>query len=83
MKYEHQYLIFDVSDGPKVITESLNTYGKEGWEVKTMINVGGDKLCAWMSRGTPSTTPDPKPQSRRSWTNYGQMIRNERTSNRP
>tara|TARA_R100000388_G_scaffold64284_1_gene46856 strand:+ start:957 stop:1187 length:231 start_codon:yes stop_codon:yes gene_type:complete len=60
MKYEHQYLIFDVSDGPKVITESLNTYGKEGWEVKTMINVGGDKLCAWMAKGTPASAPDPK-----------------------
>ena len=43
---EHQYLVFDVAEGPKVIIESLNTYGKEGWELATMINDGADKLVA-------------------------------------
>ena len=39
--YEHQYLVFPVSDGPKVMTESLNTYGKDGWFLSSIITIGG------------------------------------------
>jgi hypothetical protein len=39
MKYETQYLVFDVSKGPKTIVENLDTYGQDGWELKSMINV--------------------------------------------
>jgi hypothetical protein len=60
MKNESQYIIFDVSNGPKVITETLNTKGKEGWVLCTMINVGGTKLCAWLTRSIESKTPDPE-----------------------
>ena len=45
---EHEYLVFDVAEVPKVIIESLNTYGKEGWQLATMINVGSDKLVAFI-----------------------------------
>ena len=29
--YEHQYLVFSVEDGPRVINEALNASGREGW----------------------------------------------------
>ena len=32
MKWENQYIVFDVTKGPKVIIETLDTYGDEGWE---------------------------------------------------
>ena len=32
MKYENTYVVFDVTKGPKVIIETLDTYGDEGWE---------------------------------------------------
>jgi len=59
-KYETQYIIFDVKDGPKTITESINTLGKDGWFLSTIINVGGTKLCAWLTRSISSSTPDPE-----------------------
>ena len=57
---EHQYLVFDVAEGPKVIIESLNTYGKEGWELATMINVGADKLVAFIVRSNTTEAPGPE-----------------------
>ncbi len=36
-KFETQYIIFDVKDGPKTITESINTLGKEGWWPSSML----------------------------------------------
>jgi hypothetical protein len=50
MKYETQYLVFDVSKGPKTIVENLDTYGQDGWELKSMINVAGEKLVAFLQR---------------------------------
>ena len=32
MKWENTYLVFEVSKGPKVIIETLDTYGNDGWE---------------------------------------------------
>ena len=52
MKYETEFLVFDVSKGPKTIVENLNTYGEQGWELKTMINVAGEKLVAFLQRQT-------------------------------
>ena len=57
---EHEYLVFDVAEGPKVIIESLNTYGKEGWQLATMINVGSDKLVAFIVRSHTKESPDPE-----------------------
>ena len=57
MKYETQYLVFDVSKGPKTIVENLNTYGDEGWELKSMINVAGEKLVAFLQRQTDVKEP--------------------------
>ena len=58
--YEHQYLVFSVSDGPKVINESLNTYGQEGWRLTTMITVGDGHLVAWIVKGAVVEAPNPK-----------------------
>ncbi len=52
MKYETKFLIFEVSNGPTIIVENLNTYGEQGWELKTMINVAGEKLVAFLQRQT-------------------------------
>lgn len=63
--YEHQFLVFQVSDGPKVINESLNTYGKDGWYLSTMITVGaGEALVAWMVK--PSIIHAPNPDEARA-----------------
>ncbi len=49
--YEHQYLVFSVEDGPRVINEALNASGREGWQLTTMITVGnGEHIVAWMSK---------------------------------
>ena len=58
-KFETQYIIFDVKDGPKTITESINTLGKEGWWPSAMLPVGGSKLCLWLTKNISSKTPDP------------------------
>tara|TARA_Y100000592_G_C5476799_1_gene322719 strand:+ start:2647 stop:2889 length:243 start_codon:yes stop_codon:yes gene_type:complete len=59
-KYETDFMIFKVTDGPKVITEALNTKGKEGWKLSTIISVGNLNLCAWIVREISSKTPDPE-----------------------
>ena len=40
-KYETDFMIFKVTDGPKVITEAMNTKGKEGW--KALCNI--ENIC--------------------------------------
>jgi hypothetical protein len=59
--YEHQFLVFNVSDGPKTINESLNTYGQEGWRLTTMITVGGgEHIVAWIVKDHVLESPDPQ-----------------------
>ena len=50
MKWENKYIVFDAIDGPKVIQESLDTFGDEGWELATMITVAGEKIVAFLKR---------------------------------
>ena len=58
--YEHQYLVFPVSDGPKVMTESLNTYGKDGGFLSSIITIGGgEHLVAWMVKPNLIVAPNP------------------------
>ena len=58
--YEHQFLVFSVSDGPKVINESLNTYGKDGWFLSSIITIGGgEHLVAWMVKPNLIVAPNP------------------------
>ena len=58
--YEHQYLVFPVSDGPKVMTQSLNTYGKDGSFLSSIITIGGgEHLVAWMVKPHLIVAPNP------------------------
>lgn len=50
MQYENTFIVFDVTKGPKVIIEALNTYGEEGWECATMITVGNANIVAFLKR---------------------------------
>ena len=57
MIWENTYLVFDVTKGPKVIIETLNTYGEEGWECCSMLNVATTKIVAFMKRAEASEAP--------------------------
>lgn len=43
-------MVFDVTKGPKVIIETLNTYGEEGWECCSMLNVAGTNIVCFLKR---------------------------------
>ena len=43
MKWENQYVVFDVTKGPKVIIETLDTYGDEGWECCSMLSIARER----------------------------------------
>ena len=64
MKYETTYLVFAVSNGPKSIVESLNSHGNDGWELKSMINVAGENLVAFLQRQTHVEKPKDKQQEK-------------------
>ena len=50
MKYENTYVVFDVTKGPKVIIETLDTYGDEGWECCSMLSIAGTNIVAFLKR---------------------------------
>jgi len=50
MKWENTYLVFDVTKGPKVIIETLNTYGEDGWECSSMVTVAGSNIVVFLKR---------------------------------
>ena len=52
MKWENTCVVFDVTQGPKVIIESLNTYGEDGWECCSMLNVAGTNIVVFLKRRT-------------------------------
>ena len=52
MKYENTYLVFEVSKGPKVIIESLDTYGADGWECCSQLIVAGSQIVCFLKRRT-------------------------------
>ncbi len=58
-KWENTYLVFDVTKGPKVIIETLNTYGEDGWESSSMLTVAGSNIVAFLKREIP-TKDSPK-----------------------
>ena len=39
MKWENTVLYFEISKGPNVIVDTLNTYGDDGWECCAMLSV--------------------------------------------
>jgi hypothetical protein len=50
MKYENTYVVFDITKGPKVIIETLDTYGDEGWECCSMLSVANTNIVAFLKR---------------------------------
>ena len=58
MKYENMHLVFDVSKGPKVIIETLDTYGADGWECSAMLPIAGSKIVAFIKRAIIEEVPD-------------------------
>ena len=59
--FENKYVVFNTSDGPKVILESLNTYGADGWELATMITINeGQYIVAYLKKATLIEAPNPE-----------------------
>tara|TARA_Y100001937_G_C7081796_1_gene313363 strand:+ start:620 stop:856 length:237 start_codon:yes stop_codon:yes gene_type:complete len=59
--YEHKYMVFQIEEGPKAITESLNAYGQEGWALTNMVIINdGANVVAWLVKETTIEAPDPK-----------------------
>jgi len=52
--------MYQVKDGPKVMIESLNTLGQEGWALATVMNIGTDRLIAFLIRDTTKESPNAK-----------------------
>jgi len=50
MNWENTFIVFDVTKGPKVIIESLNTYWEEGGECCSMFTVANTKIFAFLNR---------------------------------
>ena len=60
MKWENMYLVFEVEQGPKVVIETLNTYGNQGWELTEILPIGQEHLVAFLKRMFDVVMPDPK-----------------------
>lgn len=61
MIWENKYLVFNVTDGPKIMMETLDTWGKDGWEIATIIAIaGGEQLVAFLKKEVNLEAPDPE-----------------------
>ena len=58
--YEHTFQMYNVKDGPKVMIEALNTLGQQGWALSTVMNIGTDRLIAFLVRDTTKEEPNPQ-----------------------
>jgi hypothetical protein len=50
MKWENTYLVFQVEKGPKVIIDTLNTYGDDGWECCSQLIVANKQIVCFLKR---------------------------------
>ena len=66
MKWENTYKVFEVSKGPKVIIESLNTYGEDGWECSSMVTVAGQTIVVFLKRKIEEAAPVDKEEAKLS-----------------
>ena len=57
MKWENTYLVFEVTKGPKVIIETLDTYGADGWECCSQLIVAGSQIVCFLKRRTDVEEP--------------------------
>ena len=71
MKWENTYLVFDVQKGPKVIIETLDTYGNDGWECCSMLIVAGTQIVAFLKRAveTPAKANKVEEKITKLWSN--------------
>ena len=71
MKYENTYVVFDITKGPKVIIETLDTYGDEGWECTSMLSVANTNIVAFLSRriGGEEPVDEESAKSSKLWSN--------------
>ena len=71
MKWENTYLVFEVSKGPKVIIETLDTYGNDGWECCSMLIVAGTQIVAFLKRAitVPEKANKEEEKITKLWTN--------------
>jgi hypothetical protein len=63
MKWEYDFIVFELEKGPKIIKEALNTHGEEGWELCSLLPVAGVRLVAYVKRAIedkPKSTDDQK-----------------------
>ena len=60
-KWEYKYLVFDAVNGPKNVIDNLNTEGETGWELASMVSVGGgNHMIAFVKREIDIRMPDPE-----------------------
>ena len=76
MKWENTYLVFQVEKGPKVIIDTLNTYGDDGWECCSQLIVANKQIVFFLKR---RTDIDEKPKVNKEeekisklWSNAGE-----------
>jgi|TARA_R100000734_G_C3241346_1_gene45917 hypothetical protein len=71
MKWENTYLVFEVAKGPKVIIETLNTYGDDGWECCSQLIVAGSQIVCFLKRRLDAPEPVNKEEEKISklWSN--------------
>ena len=50
--YETDYIVFDVTKGPKSIVEELNARGEQGWYPASTVNVAGTNLVFFLVKPT-------------------------------
>ena len=59
-EFEYKNVVYDVTNGPKVMIDNLNTNGKEGWQIGTSIVIGdGLQIVVVLQREINITMPDP------------------------
>jgi len=66
MKWENTYKVFEVSKGPKVIIEALDTYGADGWECSSMVTVAGQNIVVFLKRRIEEAQPKDKKEEQLS-----------------
>ena len=73
-KWENQYVVFDVTKGPKVIIETLDTYGDEGWECCSMLIVAGSQIVTFLKRRVdiPEKANKEEEKISKLWSNSGE-----------
>ena len=75
MKWENTYLVFEVAKGPKVIIDTLNTYGDDGWECCSQLIVANNQIVCFLKRRTDTDEPKVDKEEEKIsklWSNSGE-----------